>query len=280
MARGGMQRGTPQWEENLTNLRREQSAERAKLRTGSTATELKEHGSNLLNFYTSGGSRMRSGESLTERLKTLKTGGTTPLKDWSLDTARASFISDQIAAQRSEWEKGRSGTERRTQSVLGGMNKLPGATSEFNLDKAQKEAEKKWAEREKEIREQYKKGEWFGTEEYQVTIGRDKTPTTRTRDSLTDAGRMRIKELMSSSDNPFGRPLEDWEAIQVLKYGVDTKQKTPEQLATERAGTAAAGQRSGREAAAAQTEDAQQRSTASPWARSRRGILDSFGIGG
>lgn len=301
MGKAGLKRGSEQWNENLSNLQKEHEAERTKLRTGATAQELKEHGEKLLrgnNWYDS--YRPSAGyRPLSGLLNHLNKYPNKQVTNWTLEGEKEQFINSIVGPIQQTWnERKREASRKRgfyvTRKEMQGygdsdftrykpiLNRFSQSEMDKAIKQASEQAEKRWEDREKAIQKQYEAGNWFGEYTDRVYVGGDAQEYQNVRRTgLTDAGRRRMNELITGVNSPFGRPMAPWEAIASLKYGINAKEQTEEEAAQERATSAAANSRTGREAAMAESEEAQQKSSSSPWARQdERGVLESFGMGG
>ena len=254
MARQGLKRGSQAWELNLANLGKQQDKERSSLSKGITASQVKE--------------KMRAD------MKYMKAQGGSQRPNYR-KTATESFNTEMQSAY-GDWQYQQHQGDRDNKKLgAGELSKYASGSRKMpTWGKGIQSVDDRVKEMEGKYKSQTEKGQWFETVTETVEKpGSDQDPITTRRTYMTDAGKEEMDRLMNSTDNPFGRKLQDWEAFATLRYGgnIDEAQLSEEQMSAGRAASAASGHRAKASGADAAAEQA---ATASPWVRKQNyGIL-------
>lgn len=246
MARQGLKRDSKAWELNLSNLHKQQDKDRSVLSKGITASQLK--------------------EKVRQEMAQFKAYGHDKAPDYKA-IARQEFESEMQSAYGGYTTSGFGQSDRDpkrlTQGQLSryssGHDRLPFWAKDI------KSVEDREAEMREKSTTEYEKGKWFEKITTSTYVGGDADRWSKgTSYRMTDAGKKKMGELMSSSDNVFGRELKEWEAYATLRYGSDiaSEEVSEEAMSAGRATAAASGAR-----ASAVELMAEQSATASPWVK-------------
>ena len=255
MARGGLVRGSEQWNENLHNTMLEQEKERKKLMQGDTAQEL---GTKMVGSMKAFG--IDWNKPFTQQYKGMRVGAVA-----SQVSAAEKAITEKYTTKAEDL--GEAGDYTKTD-----YGKIQEEKSKISASEFSKAFDK-------EARQQLKEGKYF--EDTTPELGANESGQMQygaTQRRITGGGLLKLHELTTTDKNIFGRKMEKWEAMAYLTMGDPSLQasgKSEEDLALERATKAAGGQATGgtgrtsAEATAVQSAGIAAGS-ASPWVAKRQ----------